>query len=69
MHWYGAEVAARHAKMQAEMWGRCWAAHSIALTTGGSQSGLLKMQNSTRLAGNHCKVLNKTLFNYTRASK
>ena len=39
--------------MQADMWGRCWAAHSIALMTGGSQSCLLSMQDSTKLAGSH----------------
>ena len=39
--------------MPAEMWGRCWAAHSIALMTSGSQSCLLKMQDSTRLTGSH----------------
>ena len=50
---YGAKAAERHAKMQEEMWGRCWAAHSIALMTGGSQSCLLRMQDSTRLMGNH----------------
>ena len=53
MRWYGAEDAVRHAKMQAEMWGRCWVAHSIALMTGGSQSCLLSTQDSTRLTGNH----------------
>ena len=53
MHRFGAEAAVRHANMQAEMWGRCWAAHSIALMTGGSQSCLLRMQDSTRLAGSH----------------
>ena len=53
MRRYGAEDTARHAKMQADMWGRCWAAHSIALMTGGSQSCLLSMQDSTRLADNH----------------
>ena len=51
MRWYGAEDAVRHAKMQAEMWGRCWVAHSIALMTGGSQSCLLRTQGSTRLMG------------------
>ena len=50
---YGAEDAARHTKMQAEMWGRCWAAHSIALMTRGSQSCLLSTQDSTRLTGSH----------------
>ena len=50
---YGAEAAARYAKMQAEMWGRCWAAHSIALMTGGSKSCLLRTQDSTRLASSH----------------
>ena len=39
--------------MQADMWGRCWAAHSIALMTGGSQSCLLSVQDSTKLAGSH----------------
>ena len=39
--------------MQAEMWGRCWAAHSIALMTRGSQSCLLRMQDSTKLVGSH----------------
>ena len=53
MRCYGAEAAARHAKMQAEMWGRCWVAHSIPLMTGGSQSCLLRMQDSTRLTGSH----------------
>ena len=53
MRHYGAEAAARHANMQVEMWCRCWAAHSIALMTGGSQSCLLKMQDSTRLTGSH----------------
>ena len=53
MRWYGAEDAARHAKLQAEMCGRCWAAHSIALMTGGSQSCLLSTQDSTKLAGSH----------------
>ena len=50
---YGAEAAVRHAKMQAEMWGRCWEAHSIAFMTGGSQSCLLKTQVSPRLMGSH----------------
>ena len=50
---YGAEAAARHAKMHAEIWGRFWAAHSIALMTGGSQSCLLRTQDSTRLMGSH----------------
>ena len=53
MRRYGAEAAVMHAKMQAEMWGRCWAAHSIALMTGGSQSCLLSTQDSTKLAGSH----------------
>ena len=53
MRRYGAEDAARHVKMQADMWGRCWAAHSIALMTGGSQSCLLSTQDSTRLMGSH----------------
>ena len=53
MHRFGAEAAVRHANMQAEMWGRCWAVHSIALMTGGSQSCLLKMQDSTRPMGSH----------------
>ena len=53
MRRYGAEDAARHVKMQADMWGRCWAAHSIALMTGGSQSCLLSMQDSAKLAGSH----------------
>ena len=53
IRWYEAEAAAKHANMQAEMWGRCWAAHSIALMTGGNQSCLLKTQDSTRLMGSH----------------
>ena len=53
MHRYRAEAAARHTKMHTEMWGRCWAAHSIAVMTGGSQSCLRKMQDSTRLMGSH----------------
>ena len=53
MRRYGAEDAVRHVKMQADMWGRCWAAHSIALMTRGSQSCLLSVQDSTKLAGSH----------------
>ena len=39
--------------MHAEMWGRCWAAHSIALMTSGSQSCLMRTQDSTRLMSSH----------------
>ena len=53
MHRYGAEAAPRHAKMHAETWGRCWAAHSIALMTVENQSCLLKTQVSPSLMGSH----------------